>query len=70
MEDSTAVVITQILACQMSDILLLLLGCCTQVQLIQQWLAVNGKSKNPIVAQSHEPGCFRSSPVSAEIPKK
>lgn len=28
------------------------------VQLTQQWAAVCRKSKNPVVAQSHEAGCF------------
>jgi hypothetical protein len=29
------------------------------VQLAQQWSAVNVKSKNPVVAQSHEASCFK-----------
>jgi len=28
------------------------------VQLTQQWAAVRRKSKNPVVAQSYEAGCF------------
>ena len=33
------------------------------VQLTQQWAAVNGKSKNQVVAQSHEASCFGWSSV-------
>lgn len=38
-------------------------------QLIQQWLAVNKKSKNPVVLQSHKAGHHRSS-VGAGITKQ
>ena len=34
------------------------------VQLSQQWSAVNGKSKNLAVAQSHEASCLSWSPGS------
>ena len=40
------------------------------VQLIQQWAAVNGKSKNLVVAQFHEAGGFSWSSVKAGILKK
>ena len=33
------------------------------VQLTQQWAAVDGKSKNLVVAQSHEASCFSWSSV-------
>ena len=33
------------------------------VQLTQQWAAVNGKSKDLAVAQSHKAGCFSWSSV-------
>ena len=33
------------------------------VQLTQQWTAVDGKSKNLVVAQSHEASCFSWSSV-------
>lgn len=38
------------------------------VQLMQQWLAVNRKSKNPVVAQSHKAGCLSWSSIYAGIP--
>lgn len=36
----------------------------------QLWAAENGKSKNPVVAQSHKLGYFSWSSVEAEILKK
>ena len=33
------------------------------VQLTQQWAAVDGKSKNLVVAQSHEHSCLRRSSI-------
>jgi hypothetical protein len=33
------------------------------IQLSQQWSAVNGKSKNIVVTQSHEASCFSWSSV-------
>ena len=36
------------------------------VQLTQQWSAVNGKSKNLVVAQSHKASCFSWSSVEVD----
>ena len=36
------------------------------VQLPQQWSAVNGKSKDLVVAQSHEASCFSWSSVEVD----
>lgn len=36
----------------------------------QQWAAVDGKSKNLVVAQSHEASCFSWSSVEAGILSK
>jgi hypothetical protein len=33
------------------------------VQLTQQWAAVNGKSENLVVSQSHEASCFSWSSI-------
>ena len=40
------------------------------VQPTQQWAAMDGKSKNLVVAHSHEDGCLSWSSVEAGILKK
>ena len=40
------------------------------VQLTQQWLSVNGKPKNLVVAQSHRASCFNWSSVYTGVLEK